>query len=142
MLRPRRWIFQGDDYLSIYEIFASGYGFPEFTEAEKRKIAILYCSGVVGIGESAQSSSTLDPTFWSLHPTMERLLRWERQNYPEAVRRAIYKWTSDNVVLLGVAGVSGHQRRPQYFDDDHSLLLIFELVLSARSAILYYPAHP
>lgn len=58
----------------IYELFAEGYNFPELTLAQKRQLAHQYCNGVIGIGESSQSSSPLDPTFWSLHPTMERLL--------------------------------------------------------------------
>lgn len=69
-------INQGDDYIGIYDLFAKNYDFPEFTESEKRQLAIQYCSGAVGIGESSQSSSPLDPTFWSLHPTMERLLMY------------------------------------------------------------------
>ena len=65
---------QGDDYVQVYEQFAEGYDFGSFTEGEKRTLAIQYCNGQVGMGESSQSSSPLDPTFWSMHPTMERLL--------------------------------------------------------------------
>lgn len=58
----------------IFDLFAEGYDFPTVSEEQKRQLAIQYCQGVIGIGESSQSSSPLDPTFWSLHPTMERLL--------------------------------------------------------------------
>ncbi|CAM9893269.1 unnamed protein product [Pylaiella littoralis] len=66
---------QGDDYLKVFENFSSYYTFDkEFTEDEKRILAAQWCNGQVGIGESSESSSPLDPTFWSMHPTMERLL--------------------------------------------------------------------
>lgn len=66
---------QGDDYLDVFENFTEFYTFDqEFTEDEKRILAVQWCNGQVGMGESSQSSSPLDPTFWSMHPTMERLL--------------------------------------------------------------------
>lgn len=64
-----------DDYLMVFENFSTFYTFDqEFTEEEKRILAAQWCNGQVGMGESSQSSSPLDPTFWSMHPTMERLL--------------------------------------------------------------------
>ena len=82
---------------------------------------------------SSASENRLNPARRSTRPCGRFTPQWnvssggERKNYPEAVRRGIYKWTSDNVVLLGVAGVGRHQRRSQYVDDDLSLLLVFEL---------------
>ncbi|CAM9275842.1 unnamed protein product [Hapterophycus canaliculatus] len=65
----------GDDYIEVFENFSSFYMFDqEFTEEEKRILAAQWCNGQVAMGESSQSSSPLDPTFWSMHPTMERLL--------------------------------------------------------------------
>lgn len=64
-----------DDYLMVFENFNTFYTLDkEFTEEEKRILAAQWCNGQVGMGESSQSSSPLDPTFWSMHPTMERLL--------------------------------------------------------------------
>lgn len=67
------WILQKEDWEPIYEMFHGNWDFPELTDEQKQKLAFQYCNGVIGIGESSQSSSPLDPTFWSLHPTMERL---------------------------------------------------------------------
>ncbi|CAM9515381.1 unnamed protein product [Scytosiphon promiscuus] len=65
----------GEDYIGVFENFSSFYTFnQEFTEEEKRILASQWCNGQVAMGESSQSSSPLDPTFWSMHPTMERLL--------------------------------------------------------------------
>ena len=79
---------------------------------------------------SSASENRLNPARRLTRPSGRFTLQWnvssggERENYPEAVRRAIYKWTRDNVVLLGLVGVDRHQRR---FDDEHSLLLVSEL---------------
>ena len=95
---------------------------------------------------SSASENRLNPVRRLTRPSGRFTLQWnvssggERENYPEAVRRAIiYKWTSDNVVLLGLVGVDRHQRRFQYVDDEHSLLLVFELVSfgSFFDAVLY-----
>lgn len=64
-----------DDYLKVFENFSTFYTIDkDFAEDEKRILAAQWCNGQVGMGESSQSSSPLDPTFWSMHPTMERLL--------------------------------------------------------------------
>eukprot|EP00903_Cladosiphon_okamuranus_P011690 g10995.t1 len=64
-----------DDYKMVFENFSQFYTFDkDFTEEEQRILAVQWCNGQVGMGESSQSSSPVDPTFWSMHPTMERLL--------------------------------------------------------------------
>lgn len=70
----RASMLQNEDYLTVFDFFAKSFDLPPLTDSQKREIAILACTGQIGIGESSQSSSPLDPSFWSMHPTMERLL--------------------------------------------------------------------
>ncbi|CAN0275670.1 unnamed protein product, partial [Hapterophycus canaliculatus] len=39
----------------------------------KRQVVELICSSTMTDGDHLQASSSLDPSFWSTHPTMERL---------------------------------------------------------------------
>lgn len=65
---------KGDDYRQVYTGLAKVLEFPlTLTIEREREIAKVYCNSVMGTGESAQSSSPLDPTFWPLHPAMDRL---------------------------------------------------------------------
>ena len=101
-----------------------------FPSLRRRKNESLLSSTAAA---SSASENRLNPARRLTRPSGRSTLQWnvssggESENYPEAVRRAIYKWTSDNVVLLGLVGVDRHQRRFQYVDDEHSLLLVFEL---------------
>lgn len=59
----------------VYESISESWGVDseDVSDEIKKLLAIQYCSGLVAIGESSQSSSPIDPSFWFLHPTMERL---------------------------------------------------------------------
>ncbi|CAN0240607.1 unnamed protein product, partial [Discosporangium mesarthrocarpum] len=43
----------------------------------KRRVVKELCTGVMNDGSHLTSSSLLDPTFWPMHPTMERLLSFK-----------------------------------------------------------------
>ncbi|CAM9954015.1 unnamed protein product, partial [Sphacelaria rigidula] len=42
----------------------------------QRKVVGYLCSGLMNDGDHLQASSSLDPSFWSTHPTMERLFMY------------------------------------------------------------------
>eukprot|EP00752_Nemacystus_decipiens_P012221 g10835.t1 len=91
-----------DDYLMVFENFSTLFTFDqEFTEEEKRILAAQWCNGQVGMGESSQSSSPLDPTFWSMHPTMERLLVFKLL----AGTFTDYSWPDEPGSWVGMDGV-------------------------------------
>ncbi|CAB1096465.1 TYR [Ectocarpus sp. CCAP 1310/34] len=65
---------QGDDYLQIFEsmVFMKEL-MGDSDENTKRELVRVMCSTPINEGDHLQSSSSLDPSFWSTHPTMERL---------------------------------------------------------------------
>ncbi|CAM9131049.1 unnamed protein product, partial [Discosporangium mesarthrocarpum] len=71
---------QGDDFnlvldsLSLQEKIIKPAMYDEPT---RRQVAKLLCNFPVNDGDHVQSSSPLDPTFWPLHPTMERLWQYK-----------------------------------------------------------------
>ncbi|CAM9668790.1 unnamed protein product [Ascophyllum nodosum] len=67
---------QGDDYKTISAALKLSKLTPDFDDLEEdvqREIVSILCSSVLGLGEQTQSSSSLDPMFWPMHPTMERI---------------------------------------------------------------------
>ncbi|CBJ33496.1 tyrosinase [Ectocarpus siliculosus] len=95
-------LHEGDDYKKVWTAFTSFYTFDqEFTEEEMRILAMQWCNGEVGMGESSQSSSPLDPTFWSMHPTMERLLVFKLL----AGTFTDYSWPDEVGTWVGMDGV-------------------------------------
>ncbi|CAM9305494.1 unnamed protein product [Ectocarpus fasciculatus] len=95
-------LHEGEDYKKVWEAFTTFYTFDkEFTEEEKQILAMQWCNGEVGMGESSQSSSPLDPTFWSMHPTMERLLIFKLL----AGTFTDYSWPDEVGPWVGMDGV-------------------------------------
>ncbi|CAN0161250.1 unnamed protein product [Ectocarpus sp. 4 AP-2014] len=65
---------QGDDYEEIYHNMAALDKFIGHFDADvKRQVVALYCTTPMNDGDHLQASSSLDPSFWPTHPTMERL---------------------------------------------------------------------
>ncbi|CAN0387437.1 unnamed protein product [Pylaiella littoralis] len=65
---------QGDDYETIYnrlDMIDDVMG--DASADTKRQVVELICGSTVNDGDHLQASSSLDPSFWSTHPTMERL---------------------------------------------------------------------
>ncbi|CAM9270816.1 unnamed protein product [Choristocarpus tenellus] len=65
-----------NDYLEILEMM-NVVDFPlspdDHDEDTRREVARLLCNRPVNDGDQLQASSPLDPTFWPIHGTMERL---------------------------------------------------------------------
>ncbi|CAM9856817.1 unnamed protein product [Pylaiella littoralis] len=65
---------QGDDYEIVYDSLLSMDSYIGDASADtKRQVVALMCGSTVNDGDHVQASSSLDPTFWPMHPTMERL---------------------------------------------------------------------
>ena len=83
------WIDAGESATAL-----ATYVHPRFENAARRSsrngddlsddLLKLFCNDDEGlwplVGDSLSSSSALDPTFWPMHPTMDRLLHWKRLN--------------------------------------------------------------
>ncbi|CAM9493178.1 unnamed protein product [Ectocarpus sp. 6 AP-2014] len=68
---------QGSDYkivMESMEYLEDLIG--DFDDTTQRKVVEALCTGVVNFGSHTQSSSTFDPLFWPIHPTMERLYQF------------------------------------------------------------------
>lgn len=48
------------------------------TSTVKAELLELMCSTPFSGGDHAEASSPLDPSFWPIHPTVDRLLQWKR----------------------------------------------------------------
>ncbi|CAM9286294.1 unnamed protein product [Phaeothamnion confervicola] len=70
------WDLSDDDQVVTVLSKLIGYSEVEDQSIEvKRKVLDLLCHGTINMGEQLQSSSPQDPSFWSIHPTLERLLQ-------------------------------------------------------------------
>ncbi|CAM9318402.1 unnamed protein product, partial [Choristocarpus tenellus] len=49
-----------------------------YTDDEIKYVSKVMCETPIALGEALQSSATLDPIFWPMHPTMERLFMYKR----------------------------------------------------------------
>ncbi|CAM9190527.1 unnamed protein product, partial [Discosporangium mesarthrocarpum] len=68
----------GDDFYAILNTLVF---VPEMLEGysndTKRDVVRLICQSPVSDGDELQSTSSLDPSFWPIHPTMERLFLYK-----------------------------------------------------------------
>ncbi|CAM9627145.1 unnamed protein product, partial [Pylaiella littoralis] len=64
---------QGDDYEAIYTALYIDYYMGDASSDIKRQVVALICGSIVNNGDHLQASSSLDPSFWPMHPTIERL---------------------------------------------------------------------
>eukprot|EP00903_Cladosiphon_okamuranus_P016180 g14931.t1 len=65
---------QGDDFETVYnrlDLIDDLIG--DYSDDIKRQVVAIICSTTVNDGDHLQASSSLDPSFWPTHPTMERL---------------------------------------------------------------------
>eukprot|EP00903_Cladosiphon_okamuranus_P021957 g20189.t1 len=66
---------QGDDWQAIY--YNSVVDFDDvignFDNDTKRAVVAAVCASTIYDGDHLQAGSSLDPSFWPMHPTMERL---------------------------------------------------------------------
>ncbi|CAM9863802.1 unnamed protein product [Pylaiella littoralis] len=67
---------QGDDWKTIYHNstmdFDSAIG--KFDDDTKRSVVEAVCESTIYFGDHIHAGSAMDPTFWPLHPSLERLL--------------------------------------------------------------------
>ncbi|CAN0043472.1 unnamed protein product [Pylaiella littoralis] len=67
---------QGDDWRTVYNNswtdFEGAVG--EYDDETKRAVVEAVCESTIFFGDHIHAGSSLDPTFWPMHPTMERLL--------------------------------------------------------------------
>ncbi|CAM9523606.1 unnamed protein product [Laminaria digitata] len=70
---------QGEDYINILNsmVFVSDYVEGYSADVQREVVATL-CNGISNDGDHLQASSSLDPSFWVTHPTMERLWMFKR----------------------------------------------------------------
>ncbi|CAM9421765.1 unnamed protein product [Ectocarpus sp. 6 AP-2014] len=69
-----------DDWQTIY--YNSTIDFDnvisEYDDETKRMVVAEVCASTIHDGDHLQAGSSLDPTFWPMHPTMERLFMFAR----------------------------------------------------------------
>lgn len=68
----------GDDYLQISEVLGLRETLGDFDDNTHRRVIHTICTRTLSEGDHLQSSSSLDPSFWPTHPTMERLWMFKR----------------------------------------------------------------
>lgn len=66
--------FYGEDLFGDWE--------GNLTETVQAQLLETLCSTPFSGGDHAEASSPLDPSFWPMHPTVERLLQWKRLAKP------------------------------------------------------------
>ncbi|CAM9494069.1 unnamed protein product [Ectocarpus sp. 6 AP-2014] len=65
---------QGNDYEDIYDRLTMADSIlGDVDDDVKREVTSIICSTPANDGDHLQASSSLDPSFWPTHPTMERL---------------------------------------------------------------------
>ncbi|CAN0363328.1 unnamed protein product [Pylaiella littoralis] len=66
---------QGDDWQTIY--YNSTVAFDdvisEYDDDTKRQVVEAVCASTIYVGDNIHAGSSFDPTFWPIHPAMERL---------------------------------------------------------------------
>ena len=60
------------------DITGSGGTNGTYDAAAKLRVVAALCETPTSIGEQAESASPLDPAFWAIHPTIERLYQWRK----------------------------------------------------------------
>ncbi|CAM9627360.1 unnamed protein product [Pylaiella littoralis] len=105
---------QGDDFLEIFDmlVFIEELT-PDLDEDTKRKLVATLCSSKVNDGDHLQSSSSLDPSFWSTHPTMERL--WMYTVLTGQITD--YTWPDSDVTLTASDGTAYTESISKYSED-------------------------
>eukprot|EP00752_Nemacystus_decipiens_P005412 g4907.t1 len=70
-------LVQGDDWRAIYYNTNSPIDFDavlsDYDDDTKRAVVAAVCSSTIHDGDHNSAGSSLDPSFWPIHPTMERL---------------------------------------------------------------------
>eukprot|EP00752_Nemacystus_decipiens_P002258 g2139.t1 len=66
---------ESDDWQTIYYNSSLGYDdiIGDYDDETKRKVVAEVCSSTIYLGEHMHAGSSPDPSFWPMHPTMERL---------------------------------------------------------------------
>ncbi|CAM9642571.1 unnamed protein product [Ascophyllum nodosum] len=105
---------EGGDYKFVMERldFLEFY-IGHFDEHTQREVVKGICDGVVNYGEHGQSSSTLDPSFWPTHPTMDRL--WQFSVLTESVTD--FNWPDKNLTFILDNGESYTQVTSSYYEE-------------------------
>lgn len=65
-----------EDVWSAVNDWMDTYG--TYNAASKLDAISILCGTSFSMGEQAESASPLDPTFWPIHPTIERLWQWRK----------------------------------------------------------------
>ncbi|CBJ25520.1 ortho-aminophenol oxidase [Ectocarpus siliculosus] len=66
---------QGDDWKTIYTNSTVDFDdvIGDYDDETKRQVVAAVCASTIFDGDHLHAGSSLDPTFWAMHPTMERL---------------------------------------------------------------------
>ncbi|CAM9789553.1 unnamed protein product, partial [Scytosiphon promiscuus] len=94
---------QGDDWKTIY--YNSSLDFDavisDFDDITKRDTVAAVCASTIFDGDHLQAGSSLDPTFWPMHPTMERMFMFSTltgktsdMSWPDDSEDPSIKWLS------------------------------------------------
>eukprot|EP00904_Undaria_pinnatifida_P007024 jgi/Undpi1/3451/HiC_scaffold_16.g06823.m1 len=105
---------QGDDYIEVMDNLGFvEYYIGDYSEDIQRQVVEILCSGVVNYGEQLQSSSSLDPMFWPMHPTIERL--WQFAVLTEQVTE--FSWPDNDRDVTLADGTSYTQYVSSYYEE-------------------------
>ncbi|CAN0340212.1 unnamed protein product, partial [Hapterophycus canaliculatus] len=105
---------QGDDYLKIFETMVFMKELMEDTDDDtKREFVRILCATTTNDGDHLQSSSSLDPSFWSTHPTMERL--WMYSVLTGQVKN--FEWPDADVTYTASDGTVYSEPISKYAED-------------------------
>eukprot|EP00752_Nemacystus_decipiens_P008279 g7402.t1 len=108
---------QGDDWQVIY--YNSTVDFDDvigdYDDETKRAVVAAVCASTIFDGDHLQAGSSLDPTFWLMHPTMERLFMFSVLTG----RTTDLTWHDTDVTYTDSAGNTVYDMNSRYGDTCH-----------------------